>query len=499
MSDITARIKRDLPLRISLMIVLALSLLLTTALLIMLFVSRKALKENAMKRASTTLEQANTNIDNILLSVEETAGNMFFNMRFDDPERMYTYARQIIETNPYVTGCAIAFQPGFYKDQPLFMAYEHYKGGNHSDHADTAIVRSETFGGKPYTGQIWFTRPMKEGYPMWLNPLAGMDSDIEPMTSFCLPIPGMDGKPVGVIGVDVSLRLLSDVVASARPSATSYCVLLDSDGSFIVHPLGDLPNYTALSVKGESVQDAVKTMMSGATGYMPVEYKGQNYHLFYKPFEQADVPNRSMKKWGWKIGLIYSEEDIFGGYHRLFNDVLVIAILGMLFMFLHTWLILRHRLKPLQMLTERTERIAQGHYDEPIPDSRQVDEIGSLQRNFQRMQQSVAANVGELHELTEAMEERSKELDKAYQRAQKADNTRTVFLHNMTNQMVAPALAIDESVTALTNYEKGDNPKSVNQMVDDILQHGHTITQLLNNLINLSDNKKDEEEGGTSC
>lgn len=56
MSKLTAKIKRDLPLRISLMIVLAMSLLLTVTLLIMLRYSRKSIKEDALSRATTALD-----------------------------------------------------------------------------------------------------------------------------------------------------------------------------------------------------------------------------------------------------------------------------------------------------------------------------------------------------------------------------------------------------------------------------------------------------------
>ena len=80
MVKLLAKIKKHLPLRISLMITMALSLLLMVILIITLFYSRKTMKEEALNRASTTLEKVQTNIDNILLSVEESAGNMYFNM-----------------------------------------------------------------------------------------------------------------------------------------------------------------------------------------------------------------------------------------------------------------------------------------------------------------------------------------------------------------------------------------------------------------------------------
>ena len=78
MSKLTAKIKSDLPLRISLMIVFAMALLLTVTLLVMLHYSRNSMKDDALNRATYTLDRATNNIDNILLSVEETVGNIYF-------------------------------------------------------------------------------------------------------------------------------------------------------------------------------------------------------------------------------------------------------------------------------------------------------------------------------------------------------------------------------------------------------------------------------------
>ena len=236
MSKLTAKIKRDLPLRISLMIVLAMALLLTVTLLVMLHSSRNSMKDDALNRATYTLDRATNNIDNILLSVEETAGNIYFNMKFDDPERMYTYAHKIVETNPYVSGCVIAFKPGYFKGHDLFMVYAHSTDSTHQDHSTANIVHSNSFGTKPYTEQIWFNRPIGKNRAMWMNPLLGMKSDIEPLTSFCAPILDANHSPIGVISVHVPLQLLSSIISAARPSPNSYCALVDNDGSFIVDP-----------------------------------------------------------------------------------------------------------------------------------------------------------------------------------------------------------------------------------------------------------------------
>ena len=205
-----------------------------------------------------------------------------------------------------------------------------------------------------------------------------------------------------------------------------------------------------------------------------------------------------MEDHGWSIGVAYAEADIFSAYNRLFNFVLIITFVGMVVMYLHIRLIVRHRLKPLKMLTEHTERIAKGDYSTPIPDSPNIDEIGTLQENFQSMQKSLAVNIGELNELNAAIKERSEELQAAYKEAKKADRMKTVFLHNMTNQMIEPAYAIADDVSVLCNYDKEAEGKEISQLVGNIQQNGNAIAQLLNNLITVSEKQMDDEKGGES-
>ena len=481
-----AVISKNLSLRISLLAFLSMAVLLFAALLIMFSYSRETMKEDALSGASHTLDGANGKIDNILLSVEETAGNMYYMMLpyLNNRDSVAAYSRRIVEKNPYVTGCAIAMKPGFYADQEKYMAYFHRENVD----GKWQIVQSDTFGDRSYTEQTWFIRPMSSFSPQWLNPLTDVHADIEPIISFCLPVASYDNQPLGVMCIDVSMSLLSGIIAAAKPSPNSYCIMLDRDGSFIVHPFGEqLMNVNAFDVEGESVYEAALAMTSGESGYRAMTVDNEDVYIFYKPFERAFVPNRSMEKLGWSVGVIISKEDIFGDFDHLFYYVLTIAIEGLLLLFFISWLVIYVRLKPLKMLTDKVERIAEGHYFEAIPDAKGKDEIGSLQRNFQRMQWSLAVNANELKQLTSTIKIHSNDLRQAYKEAKNADNMRTLFMHNMTNQMVEPAEAIDKDVAKLSRVGDDVDRHDVVELSESIQQKGEAITRLLNNLLNQSE------------
>ncbi len=476
---------------------MAVLLLASTA--VMLYYARKTVKEETLQKAAQTLESTVQCVDNILLCVEQASGNLYFTMlpHLSQPEMMYAISRQLLEANPYINGCAIAFKPGFYPGRDLFMAYYHREASDDVT-AEPRIVRSETFANEPYTQQLWYTKPMETGRTCWQSPLEESHPDVTPLITFSLPIYGADGKPVGVMGVDVELSLLSTTVLASKPSAHSYGMMLDRNGSYLVHPDSTkLLGQTVFEQFGKdadpSIIETAQTMVSGQTGYKAFTMDKTDYIVFYKPFQRTAVPGRAMEALNWSIGIVYPEHDIFGDYNKLLYYLLIIVFVGLILIFQLSRIIIHRQLKPLNMLTASAQRIATGDYNAIIPDSHQEDEIGRLQDNFQKMQQALVMQIGELEQLTTTLQERNDSLHAAYNHAQKAERMKIAFLQNMTNQMVVPAEAISNDVNTLCKKKCGsetsghEGGKDTVQLLKDIHQNGNTITELLNNLLHIAD------------
>ena len=109
-------INKTLSVKLSLMVVCEIALLLFVALAVMFYFARQTLKAEAMRNAEQTLESTVQHIDNILLSVEQATGNIYWNLlgKMNNRERMFHYCQTVIESNPYIVGCAIAMDPNFY-------------------------------------------------------------------------------------------------------------------------------------------------------------------------------------------------------------------------------------------------------------------------------------------------------------------------------------------------------------------------------------------------
>ena len=440
MAKLPRLITRTLSFRLSLTVIAALATLLLVALLIIFVFSRKAVKEEALMNAGQTLEATMQRIDNILLKVEQSSGNVYWKMlpNIHKPEKLELYTRKLVEATPYITDCTITWD------------------------ADSTAADSI------FTG--------------WINP---EEKNVNAITTFRLPV--FDGRrKVGVMDVDVSLALISKLVLEAKPSPNSFCTLLKNGGTVIVHPDSVALNKNILEfVKNghPSMAEAAQAMLDGGTGYKYFDLDGEDYYVFYKPFERAEVMGRAMSKLGWSAGIIYPEDDIFGDYNRLLYTVLIIAVIGLVLLLLSCRFYIRHQLLPLRKLEKSAQHIAEGDYDEPIRYSRRRDEVGRLQNHFREMQQSLATRMGEMKQLSETLKKRGEELQATYEQAQAAERMKTNFLYNMSDQMMEPVDGIRKRVLTISDPSKQLTEEETDQLVDGIQQRGDKVTALLNQLI----------------
>ena len=492
---------KDLSFRLSLMAVSQIALLLLVALAVMFFFSRNALKEESMRDAEQTLEGTVQQIDNILLSVEQTTGIFYGDIQADlnHPDKMEAYCTKIVESNPYIVGCAIAFKPDFYPDRDSFMIYVHRKGYEIEIDGGAELVSQDYFTRRPYTEQPWVTEPLASGRARWIDPLKDDFCEGEPLVSFCLPLFDKDNNCIGVVASDLPLRLLTQIVLGTKTSPNGYSTLLARNGSYIVHPDPVKLSHQTVFLQMEygadySVMEAAESMLAGETGHKFFRMDKRNWYVFYKPFERAQIPGRTMEQLGWSVGVVYPEDDIYGGHNLLLFYLLAIAIIVLVVLFVLCRWVNHRQLLPLIMLTRSSKRIAKGNYDEIIPDTDREDEIGVLQKNFQKMQKSLAEHVGEQEKLSATLKERSGVLKKAYKRSQEADKMKSSFLHFVTNQMTGPSEAIDRSVTTLCNNYHDISLEEVDREINIIKTQSDTIIDLLNHMLQTAESETGKED-----
>ena len=220
-----------------------------------------------------------------------------------------------------------------------------------------------------------------------------------------------------------------------------------------------------------------------SSGYRPLKVDGKDVYHFYRPFSHTD----------WGLAMLCPVRDIMAAYNRLQTTGIIVVVVVLLLLLLLCRLVIDRNLKPLDLLSAKVRRISQNHFDEPIPANNRQDEIGELQRSFSTMQQSLASHLSEMHQKTEALQNRNQALQAAYDRGREDERTKTAFLSSISEKIMLPVNEINAATDRLSVRFQNLTKAEMNALQEQINTQSETITNLIDlTLIKSKDKEKKE-------
>ena len=387
--------KKSLSTKLSLWIVIFTAVVLVTALGYMFNVSRQAIRQEAENHATEILENTTLRVNAILERVEVATNNTdwLISRHLEGPDSMFVYSRRILENNPDLNGCSIAFEPDYFKQKGrYFSAFSLRDNGE----IHTTQEGNEHY---EYFYMDWYQLCKLLDRPVWTEPFLDYNpEDIyskDMIASYCKPIKDSDGKYIGTISVDLSLTWLSNTISAVKPYPNSYSIMIGQGGTFFVHPDSTKLFYHTIFTETLDHEDTAlaalgHAMQRGEEGTRQLVIDGQESYVFYKPLGNT----------GWSVAIVCPESDIFGAFNRLSRAVTISVFAGLLLLLLICIQIITRELKPLRRLADQAGVIAKGNFDETLPESKRVDEIGQLSQSFSDMQRSLAGYIEELKQTT---------------------------------------------------------------------------------------------------
>jgi methyl-accepting chemotaxis protein len=160
------------------------------------------------------------------------------------------------------------------------------------------------------------------------------------------------------------------------------------------------------------------------------------------------------------------------------------GVSGILVLLIVLWWVIDHHLRPLHLLADSAQRINDGHLDETIPDSRQIDEIGQLQNSLSKMQLSLAAYMTKMKQDQAVLNRQIDALQMAYSEALAYENLKAKFQNDMTNQMTTPVDTLCRHTDTICHHYQNLSSEKMTQLQVEIESATEAIVRLLDKLLN---------------
>ena len=464
-------LREHLSLRLGIISVLIISVAFTIIFGILLYRCKRYIQRVAIAHATQLLDNTVVHINGIMDETELVARNLAQTMpHYLYPDSLLAFSRRAVAENAFLTGMAISMEPNFFPEMGRY--YSAYSLRDMTPGSDSiTTVREGPF---EYFEAIWYKTPRTLGKDCWVEAFddynEGTLSSPDYLTSYCCPMRDDNGRYIGSVTASLTLKWLSQAITALKPYPNSSAIMVGRTGVYLAHP--DTAKLFRESIFSDAAPEARhtinalgKAMLAGHSGMIETTVDGRDAFIFYTPLERT----------GWSIAIVCPESDIFARYNQLFMAVMVIISIGLLLLLLVCYQIVRRAILPLQQLDEQAQRIANGHFDEPLPESTRHDSIGRLTNSFISMQQSLAESVTAVRGVNAELEQRNEELARAYQLKLDANRKKSDFIQYIYHEIRTPlniisgfAQVLTASLNSLPEDEVADITARMQQSADDI-------------------------------
>jgi sigma-B regulation protein RsbU (phosphoserine phosphatase) len=264
-----------------------------------------------------------------------------------------------------------------------------------------------------YPSQDWYLLPRELGKSVWTDPYFDEGGGNTLMCTYCVPFyREAGGRRVfaGVVGADLQLEHLVQIISSLKLYQHGYAFLLSQNGQFVSHPNPNLVFKESIFSLAEETgskqwREIGRQMVRGDEGFVRVRPPGEGGEswLCYAPIAN-----------GWSLGILIPEAEIFADLRAMNRGVLWIGCIGFGLLLAVIALLSMGITRPIRALARQTNEIARGNLDLAVPPVTSHDEVGELSHSFENMRLALKEYVANLAATTAAKERIESELKIAH-------------------------------------------------------------------------------------
>lgn len=195
-----------------------------------------------------------------------------------------------------------------------------------------------------------------------------------PTVGIFATVKGMDGQPLGVLGLNIDLPVVTDMISEIKMGETGYIMMLDADGVIIAdpkHPDKDFKNLVEAELGDLSGLDTTKSLK----GLRKVELDGTT----------KMVNTYVSEKTGYRYLTIVDRAQLMENVNHMRMILGGVLVVALLLIFAATYFISNLIVSPLRGLQASAERLADGDLRDSQLAIDSDDEIGTLAQAFHKM------------------------------------------------------------------------------------------------------------------
>ena len=274
-------------------------------------------------------------IRNKLAKVEVTVDNMAWVVADDleDPDWMYSITRRLVDNNPSVLGCMVTFVPDYFPQKGRW--FEPYAVRRADGTIETMQLGSAEH---DYTKIAFYTEAMAKNGGNWCEPYFDKDGAKAMVTTYSVPVHDEKGKTVGVVGADIALDWLEEVVEEGKFYKSTQRFIVTEKGHLLAGKDSKLFQMVRQLIKADEDKVSYETI---------TDEKGNERHVYFHP-----VGGNT----NWILVSIQNDKEVFSKLGKIRTTLLLPVLAGLILIGFIVWRTSRN-LERLRKVKAEKERI----------------------------------------------------------------------------------------------------------------------------------------------
>ena len=362
------------------------------------FLSRLLLDYYVENLTQTTASATVRKIETIFNTVATSADSLSSIVSTSDTSnpnatnnQIHQSIKSFINTNTSIFGMTVALEPHTLIESFNDYSPYYYRKENKLAYSDLAEKNYN------YQNQAWYSKPKLTTAPVWSEPYFDEGGGDVRMITYSAPIYLADNTTfAGIATADIRLSWLDEIINEMKIGDSGFGFILSKNDVVIAHSDKSI-NLTQLT-KGEVEPDKWQHYINSKKNSSAVHFKSSCS-------QQAATGNcrfaiQSLSNSGWKVVIVLPEKELTEKINSLTTKISIIAVIGLIILFIVVNFVTRHLTKPLSKLANATKDIGAGQLDTKIPEPVRNDEIGTLTDDFSSMRKALKTYIAEVQETT---------------------------------------------------------------------------------------------------
>lgn len=393
------------------------------------------------------------------------------------------------------------------KTNPGYLSAWTYWEANAFDGKDKEYANTE---GHDHTGRFISVWSMNESGDLYVEPIEGYDSGelkeslqstidsgqseiYEPftyelggveylMTSIVTPIK-VNGKSVGLVGVDVTLDAMHEFVSGFTFYESGFAGLMTNTGIVVSHNNEELIGnsyFEAGGVKNDKDLDQVINAVNTGELYLNEGYsnalKAQVYRL-YTPIHISGIEKP------WSAFLAAPIDEVMHEANQIKNVIITIGISIAIILTSILLYVTRSLVRPIRLVEEQMNFIANGDLSKDLLKVKTKDETGRLANALNQMQNGLKDMIRNVSSASHSMASQSEELNQAANEVSTGSEQMTKTMEEIAIGSETQANRSSDIATMMGSFvskiervhEDGEAVQEASQQVLKMTEQGRTL------------------------